>query len=247
MALAGAIAGATRIRNPFLESIDLLTSETLNKYVGEIREREIAKQLYHKLSEFFRDSLYPVALYLGASKVLEEELIKAGMSEEEMKLIIGAEDVTRAYLVFWLSTRYYEGEAEPFVDYDFAEKICKVLGIRIGEMEDYGLVRKLQKNAYTVLFGREMFDAIRNKLEFLDRTIAGQSNHLLKLIVESPIRDDEERCAMDVLRKKTFSKQVIATALYLLRTASKEELESASISEYRKPFIEGVLKTLLAR
>lgn len=247
MALAGAIAGATRIHNPVLESIDLLTSETLNKYVGETREREIAKQLYHKLSEFFRDSLYPVALYLGASKVLEDELIKAGMSEEEMRLIIGAEDVTRAYLVFWLSTRYYEGEAEPFVDYDFAEKICKVLGIRIGEMEDYGLVRRLQKNAYTVLFGREMFDAIRNKFEFLDRTIAGQSMHLLKLIVESPIRDDEEKCARDVLSKKTFSKQVIATALYLLRTASKEELESASISEYRKPFIEGVLKTLLAR
>jgi hypothetical protein len=92
-----------------------------------------------------------------------------------------------------------------------------------------------------------MFDAIGNKFEFLDRTIAGQSMHLLKLIVESPIRDDEERCARDVLSKKTFSKHAIATALYLLRTASKEELESASISEYRKPFIEGVLKTLLAR
>jgi len=247
MALAGAIAGATRIHNPALESREVLAPETLNQYIGETREQEIARRMFNRTSDLFRESLYPVALFLGASRVLEEKLKEAGLSEEEMKLIVGADDITRAYLVFWLSTRYYEEGIRPFVDYDFAEKICKVLGIRIGEMDTYGLVKKLQKNAYTVLFGQEMFEAIRNKFEFLDRTVAGQAMHLLKLIVESPIRDDEERCGRDVLSKKTFSKQAIATAMFLLRTASKEELESASISEYRKPFIEGVLKTIYAR
>jgi adenine-specific DNA methylase len=247
MALAGAIAGATRIHNPGVESAESVASETLNKYIGKAREQEIAKRMFYRTTEFFRDKLYPVALYLGASKVLEEELLKAGLSEEEIKLIIGADDITKAYLVFWLSTRYYAEGIKPFIDYDFAEKICKVLGIRISEMDTYGLVKKLQNNAYTVLFGGEMFEAVKNRLEFLDRTIAGQAMHLLKFIVESPIRDDEERCAKDVISRKTFSKQAIATATFLLRTATKEELEGASISEFRKPFVEGVLKTLYSR
>ncbi|RLE81268.1 MAG: hypothetical protein DRJ51_04135, partial [Thermoprotei archaeon] len=247
MALAGAIAGATRIRNPAVETAELISSETLNKYMGEAREREISRRMFKRTSEFFRGKLYPVALYLGASKVLEEELKRAGLSEEQRRLIVGADNITKAYLIFWLSTRYVEGGARAFVDYDFAEKICKVLGIRISMMETYGLVKKLQKNAYTVLFGRGMFEAIRNRLEFLERTVAGQAIYLLKLIVDSPIRDDEERCARDVLSKKPVSKQVVATAIFLLKTALKDELESASISEFRKPFIEGVLKTLYAR
>lgn len=247
MALAGAIAGATKIHNPALESTELAASETLNKYVGEAREEEIAKLLYKRASAFFRESLYPVALYLGASKVLEEELLKAGLSDDEMRFIIGGDDITRAYFVFWLSTRYHEEGVRAFIDYDFAEKICKVLDIRVGQMEDYGLLRKLEKNAYSVLFGQEVLDAIKNKLELLDRTVVGQAMYLLKLIVESPIRDDEERCVRDVFREKRVSKQVAATALFLLRTALKEELEKASISEYRKPFIEAVLKIICVR
>ncbi|RLF02635.1 MAG: hypothetical protein DRJ59_03060 [Thermoprotei archaeon] len=247
MALAGAIAGATRIRNPAVETAEFVASETLNKYMGEAREREIARRMFKRTSEFFRGKLYPVALYLGASRVLEEKLKRAGLSEEQRRLIVGADDITKAYLIFWLSTRYVEEGARAFVDYDFAEKICKILDIRISTMETYGLVKKLQKTAYTVLFGRGMFEAVRNRLELLERTVAGQAIYLLKLIVDSPIRDDEERCARDVLSKKPVSKQVVATAIFLLRTALKDELESASISEFRKPFIEGVLKTLYAR
>lgn len=247
MALAGAIAGATRIRNPALESIELLASETLNGFIGATREQEIARRMFNRTSDFFRESLYPVALYLGASKVLEEELIKAGLSEEEMKLIVGADDVTRAYLVFWLSTRYYEKEMKPYVDYDFAEKICKVVGIRVSTLEDYGLIKKIEKNAYSVSFGQEMFDAIRGRLEYLDRTAAGGAMYLIKLIVDSPIKDDEERCARDVLSIKPVSKQVIATAMFLLRTAREEELRKASISKYTKPFIERVLNALYSR
>jgi len=247
MALAGAIAGATRIRNPALESVEVLTSETLNKYVGETREEEITKRMFNRMSNFFRESLYPVALYLGASKVLEEELVKAGLSEGEMKLIVGADDITRAYLVFWLSIRYYEEGMKPFVDYDFAEKICKVLGIRISTLEDYGLLSKIGKNAYAVLFGQDIFDVIRGKLEYLERSVVGEATHLLRLIVDSPVKDDEERCARDVLSVKTFSKQAVATALFLLRTARDDELKKASISRYTKPFIERVIKTLYAR
>ena len=242
MALAGAIAGATRIHNPALESIELLASETLNRYIGEAREQEIARRMFNRTSDFFRESLYPVALYLGASKVLEEELIKARLSEEEMKLIIGADDITRAYLVFWLSIR-----RAPFVDYDFAEKICKVVGTKVGTLETYGLINKIKANAYLVSFGQEVFDAIRGRLEYLDRTAVGGAMHLMKLIIDSPIKDDEERCARDVFSVKPVSKQVIATATFLLRTARDEELRKASISKYTKPFIEKVLKALYAR
>lgn len=242
MALAGAIAGATRIRNPALESIELLASETLNRYIGEARESEIARRLFKRTSDFFRESLYPVALFLGASKVLEEELIKAGLSEEEIKLIVGADDITKAYLVFWLSMRRV-----PFVDYDFVEKICKVVGTTVSTLETLGLIKKIKKNVYLVPFGQEMFDAIRGRLEYLDRTAAGGAMYLIKLIVDSPIKDDEERCARDVLSVKPVSKQVIATATFLLKTARDEELRKASISQYTKPFIERVLKALYAR
>lgn len=242
MALAGAIAGATRIRNPALESIKLLASETLNQYTGETREQEIGRRMFNRTSDFFRESLYPVALYLGASKVLEEELTRAGLSEEQMKLIVGADDITKAYMVFWLSIRKV-----PFVDYDFTEKICKVVGTTVSTLETYGLIKKTERNAYLVTFGQEVFDAIRGRLEVLDRTTVGSAMYLIKLIVDSPIKDDEEKCARQVLGIKPVSKQAIATAMFLLRTAIDEELRKASVSQYTKPFIERVLKALYAR
>ena len=247
MALAGAIAGATRIRNPALESTELLTSETLNRYVSGIREQEIAKRMFNRISKFFRESLYPIALYLGASKVLEEEMRKVGLSEEEMRLIVEADNITRAYLVFWLSVRYHEEEAKPFVDYDFAEKICKVLGVRVSTLETHGFLKKTGKNAYLVLFGQDVFDSIKGRLEYLDRTVAGGAIYLIKLIADSPIKDDEERCARDVLSIKPVSKQVIATARFLLRTARENELRKVSVSKYTKPYIERVLRVLYVR
>jgi len=246
MALAGAIAGATRIRNPALESIELLSSETLNKYVGKNREQEIAKRMFNRISNFFRESLYPVALYLGASKVLEDELIKAGLSEEEMKLIVGSDDITRAYLVLWLSTRYLETDM-PCVDYDFTEKICKVLETRVDTLKSYGLIKKAGSNLYQVLFGREVVDAVGGKIELLDRTAVGSALSLLKLIVDSPIKDDEERCARDVLKSRPVSKQVVATAIFLLRTAKEHELRKGSITPITKPYVEKVLKVLFER
>jgi adenine-specific DNA methylase len=248
MALAGAIAGATRIHNPALESFELnVASETLNQFTEDAREEQIAKSIFRRTSEFFRESLYPVALYLGASKVLENELIRAGLSEEEIKLVIGSDDLSRSYLVFWLSTRYIEKGIEPLIDYDFAEKICKVVGAMVSSLEACGLIRKLGKNAYAVLFGQEVFDAVKNRIEVLDRTVTGAAIYLLKMITDSPIKDEPDKCAKYVLTKKPVSKQAIATAMFLLKTASDDELRKASISPLSKPFVERVLKALYER
>jgi len=246
MALAGAIAGATRVRNPALESFELSASETLDRYVGESREEEIAKRIFNRTSKFFRESLYPVALFLGASKVLQQELLKAGLSEREMELIVAADDITKAYLVFWLSTRYIETEM-PCIDYDFAEKICKVLETRVDTLKSHGLIKKAGSNMYQVLFGQEIFDAVGGKIELLDRTAVGSALSLLKLIVDSPIKDDEEKCARDVLKSRPVSKQVVATAIFLLRTAKEHELRKASITPITKPYVERVLKVLFER
>jgi hypothetical protein len=250
MALAGAIAGATRIRNPAIETkvMEASMSETLNRYVGEELERVSARRMYREVSTFFRESLYPVALYFGSLKVLDEGLVRAGLSEEERRLITMAEEATIAYLIFWNCTRYREGEGETFVDYDFAEKICKVLGITVNSLETLGLLRKIGKNAYSVPFGQDVFEALKGRLELLDRTVTGGAIHLIKRIVDSPIKDDEERCARDVISVKPVSRQVIATATFLLRTARDDELKRASIHpQYTKPYIERVLKALYAR
>ena len=244
MALAGAIAGATRIRNPALESIELPPSETLNSYIRKASEWEITKQRYSRAFHFFRDSLYPAALYFGASTVLEQELKKAGLSDEQMNLIVGTDDITKAYLIFWLSTRYQEKNIEPFVDYDFAEKICKVIGTTISSLESNGLIQKLKKNTCLVPFGRDVLETFKGKIEIIDRTAATAAMYLLKLIVDSPIKDDEEKCAKQVLSIKPVNKQTISTATFLLKTAKENELRKASISPLTKSYVERVLKTL---
>jgi hypothetical protein len=118
----------------------------------------------------------------------------------------------------------------------------------VKSLETFGLLKKIEKNAYSVLFGQDVFEALKGRLELLDRTIAGEAIHLIKRIVDSPIKDDEERCARDVISVKPVSRQVIATATFLLRTARDDELKRASIHpQYTKPYIERVLKALYAR
>jgi len=242
MALAGAIAGATKIRNPSIETIHITKQDVLNKEASV--EEEIAKERFHALSRFFRDSLYPIALYIGTSRILESELTKVGLSQDRTELVISSDDYTRAYLAFWVSTRYSE---ESNVNYDFSEKICKVIGITVDGLHNYGLLNKVEKNIYQVLFGREVTDAVMNRVEILDRTAAGQAMYLFKLIADSPIKDDPERCARQVLTIRPASRQVIATALFLLRTAKEDELRKASISPLTKPYVEKVLESLYSR
>ena len=244
MALAGAIAGATTVRNPVLESIELPPSETLNSYIRKASEWEITKQRYSRAYHFFRDSLYPAALYLGASTLLEQELRKAGLSDEQMNFIVGTDDITKAYLIFWLSTRYQEKSIEPFVDYDFAEKICKVIGTTISSLKSNGLIKKSKKNTYLVPFGKDVLETFKGKLEIIDRTAATAALYLLKIIVDSPIKDDHEKCAKQVLTIKPVNKQTISTATFLLKTAKENELRKASISPLTKSYIERVVKIL---
>ncbi|MEM2057793.1 MAG: hypothetical protein QXO76_06045, partial [Thermoproteota archaeon] len=223
MALAGAIAGATRLHNAILESsIKTPSSEKLDKYMTRAEELDTAKHRFEVLQNFFHKSLYPVALYLGAIKALESELVKAGLSEEEVRLIVEVDDITRAYLVFWISTRYYEGETLPYIDYDFVEKICKVLDIGVGRLENFGFLKKVKNNLYVVPFGREIEHSAGRKLETLTVIVAGQAIYLIDQIVNSPIRDDVEKCAKYVLQQKPVSKQAIAVALFLLKTARED-------------------------
>jgi len=242
MALAGAIAGATKIRNPSIETVHITKQNVLTKETNV--EEEIAKQRFYALSRFFRESLYPVALYIGTSRILEDELQKAGLQQDKIKLVVGSDNYSRAYLAFWISSRYSE---ESNVNYDFSEKICKVVGVTVDGLKNFGLLDKVEKDVYQVLFGREIIDAVRNRVETLDRTSVGQSMYTFKLIVDSPIRDDPERCARQVLTIKPVSRQVIATALFLLRTAKEDELRKASISLLNKPYVEKVLESLYSR
>jgi hypothetical protein len=243
MALAGAIAGATRVRNPSLELVEL-PSETLESYTHGLNEWENVRRQYIRSSNYFRDTLYPAALYIGASTVLQGELKKASLSDEQVNLVVGADDLTKAYLVFWVSTMYREKGREPIVTYDFAEKICKVLGTTINSLENHGLVEKGSQSSHLVLFGKDVLDKFKGKMEIIDRTVASAAIFLLKLIADSPIKDDEEKCAKQVTRIRPANKQSISVALFLLRTACDEDIRKASISPLMKSFVERVLNIL---
>lgn len=240
MALAGAIAGATHIRNPALEALES-SDETLNSFLEQQDERKLAEKRFKRLSHFFRDSLYPIALYLGALTVLQEEIQRSGLSSSQVNLVIDVDNSTKAYLLFWLSTRYIAENSLPSIDYDFIEKICKVLDTRIDSMESSGLIERSKGNLYQLLFGVDTLEKLKGKTETIDRTAAASAIFLLKLIADAPIRDKEEKSAKHVLSIKVFNKQVISVALFLLRTAREEELRKASISPLIKPFVEKVL------
>ncbi|MEM3693679.1 MAG: hypothetical protein QXI39_06640 [Candidatus Bathyarchaeia archaeon] len=68
MALAGAIAGATRIHNP---SVEMLSERdaSLNSFAE--KPEELDRLRYRRVSSFFKDRLYPVAIYLGVNRILE--------------------------------------------------------------------------------------------------------------------------------------------------------------------------------
>jgi adenine-specific DNA methylase len=246
MALAGAIAGATAISNPSLETIDV-SPETLNSYINKLDDWQVTKLKYGRVFQYFRESLYPCALYLGSSTVLQEYLERSGLSNEQISLIAAVDDITKAYLMFWLSTRYREKGHEPIITYDFAEKICKVLKTTMSSMESNGLIKKESKNVYSVMFGKEVLDNLRGKMELVDRTAATSSMFLFKLIIDSPIKDDEEKCAKQVISIKPPNKQTISVALFFLKTATEDELRKASISPLMKSFVERVLIALYKR
>jgi putative DNA methylase len=238
MTLAGAIAGATKVRNPEY-GIARYTQMPLNEQrLGESLEVE----RFRLLREFFNNSLYPAALYLGAEWLLYESLKKVEFTEEMIREIVASDNQTIAYLLLWEATRYSE---EPKITYDFAEKICKVAGVDIRSLRGFGLIK--MKNGVIVLFGKLMFEEVRGRIELLSKTAAGRAALVVRLIVESPIKADPIKAADFILERMVVSRRDVLVSLYLLSTANNKELKEAGITPMSKPFVEHVIRELLRR
>jgi putative DNA methylase len=251
MGLAGAIAGATRIRNPALDAKGLKIPKLDDYTVGEKLADSVP--LYMVRSKFFKESLYPIALYLGTERLLEaglkERLKKQAnladeLAEATSREILMVEPFTKAYLLFWLLIRFSE---RPIVGYDFAEKICKVLGIHMRELAALGLAKKEgrgEESSYRILFGRENFETVHNRVEILDKTTAGKAVRIIKSIVDSPSYEQTDKVATRIRSLLPVSRRETATAVFMLSTSTAEELKSLEITDYSKPFIIRVLRAL---
>jgi adenine-specific DNA methylase len=250
MALAGAIAGATRIWNPILESTPIKqTAGTLEEFVGAegLEVKDISR--FVRILLFFRKNLYPVALYHGVSRVLEgtikEVFEKAGLEktliEKMVKDILSVDKDSKAYLLLWMATRFSE---ESTIEYDFGEKICKVIGTDLDRLKHLGLLEaKGRESTRRVVYGGQVTDLIKRRVEILDKTVSGMALRLTKTLADIPATEEAEKAAKRVKALLPVSRQVVAVSLFLLLTAKEEELESFGI-KLNKPFIENVLKLL---
>jgi len=250
MCLAGAIAGATRMVNP--AAITLSKQITLTSKL-EPEEAEELLRFWSQL-KYFREVLYPAAVFLGSKWLLydalyenlREPLKEAGYSEETLKKliddIIASDDPTKAYLHLWHITRW---SAEPVVDYDFAEKLFKEIGITRSDLAYYGLINTRGK--VKVFYGNEVFEALKRRLEIMNRTVAGRAILLTRLILEAPTRMDVSKAVEYVLSEMPVGKRDAAVALFLILTASDAELKKMKATEADVEFIKSVLKELLRR
>lgn len=253
MALAGAIAGATRIWNPSIEAVSVKRGV---RPIDEFAETESldVEDVYRfvMMLQFFRESLYPVALYHGVSRILEgalkEAFTKAGvektLAENMVNDILLVDNDSKAYLLLWMSTRFSE---ESNIEYDFGEKICKVIGTSLDRLKNLGLLETKGGTTRKIIYGREAVDLIKRRVEILDKTIAGMALRLTKILADTPAVEETGRAAERVKTLFPFSRQVVAVTLFLLLTAREDELESFGITRLNKPFIENVLKLLYGR
>jgi len=250
MCLAGAIAGATRIRNPGITMV----REQATLEVDIEPEEALAILRFRSQLKYFRDVLYPAAVFLGSRWLLDnalreqlEELKNAGYSEEAIdhliEDVIASDAYTDAYLLLWHITRY---SLEPVVDYDFAEKLLKVLGIKATDLAYYGLVRS-RGGKVRVLYGKEVFDALKRRIELLNKTAAGRAIYLTKVVLESPTRMDISKATDYVLSQMPVGRREAAIALFQIGTANEKELEKIGASKATVPFIKSVLRELLGR
>jgi hypothetical protein len=238
MGLAGGIAGATRIWNPSIEEVKegFSRQKSLIEYIRDEALR--SKLRLKKALEFFDKVLYPVATYLSLEFLLEDYMGEVAKLDERMKRdILVADNYTKAYLLMWTATRY-AGERD--LAYDFVEKVCKTLNVDHRNLTYFGLIHKEKSSTYRILFGSEAYDAVGGRLERLTKTTAGRAIHVLRLIGEQP-KDDVARVARVVFSTIPTSRGDVTTALFLLRTARKDELELVNLSEVSKEFAEGVL------
>jgi len=232
MALASGIASATRIWSP---SID------------EIREQDISKirfARFRKALHFFDNVLYPAAMYIALEALLEDYLAKNGLDEGMRRDMLLIDNISRAYLMLWTASRY-AGTRD--LAYDFVEKVCKIMNINISTLVDRGLLKKPSKSAnyYSLAFGDECYKAAKGGVVTVTSTNVGKAIHTLKLIGELERKEDVIKAAQSIASRIPLSRSVAATALFLLRTATLEELKLVGIqSDIIKGFAENVLLTL---
>jgi putative DNA methylase len=244
MGLAGGIAGATRIWNPSIDELTIEerreTQKTLTGYAREIPVEELLRESrFRKALRFFDGTLYPTAMYLGLEALLEDYLKKNGLTEEMIRNVLGVDAPSKAYLILWTATRYAESRE---LAYDFVEKVCKITGVDVQVLAYSGLLVRPQRSGqpYRLPFGSECYEAVRNEVNRLVRTTAGQAVHLLRLIGEQP-KDDISRAIRGVLSTMPVSRSVAATALFLLRTARDEELQLVRLSSIAREFADNML------
>jgi len=242
MGLAGGIAGATRIWNPNIDKVDLSAQKSLLEYLGGIEEA-LDKIRFQKALAFFGKVLYPAAVYLASTTLLENHLKKAKLDDQAINEVLTTDNFTRAYLIFWTATRY---TCSKELASDFVKKICQILNVRYQSLINFGLLKQPSKSSsktYKILFGSKCYDAVNKRINVLIRTIAGQAIHLLRLIGEQP-KDDISRAVKGVVSSMPVSRRVAATALFLLRTARGDELRLVGLSEFTREFADTVLMTL---
>jgi len=232
MALASGIASATRIWSP---SIDEIREQDVSK----IRFARFRRALY-----LFDNVLYPAAMYIALEALLEDYLAKNCFDESMRRDILLTDSISRVYLMLWTASRYAETRD---LAYDFIEKVCKIMNIDINVLASRGLLMKPSRSGgnHRLLFGSECYDAVRNKAEVLVITNAGRAIHVLRLIGEMERKEDATKAAQSIASRIPLSRSVIVTALYLLRTATPEELRLVGIqNDIIKRFAENVLLTL---
>jgi len=232
MALANGIASATRIWSP---SIDEIREQDVSK----IRLAKFRKALY-----FFDNVLYPAAMYIALETLLEDYLAKNGLDESMRRDILFTDNISRAYLMLWTASRY-AGSRD--LAYDFIEKVCKIMNINVNALVSRGLLMKPSKsnNHYSLLIGNECYDAVKGKVDILTTMNVGRAIHILRLISELERKEDFVKAAQNIKSRIPLSKSVTATALFLLRTATLEELKLVGIqNDSIKRFAENVLLTL---
>ncbi|MEM2277726.1 MAG: DUF1156 domain-containing protein [Zestosphaera sp.] len=254
MALAGAIAGATRVRNPLIESTRFVDEKKLNEVIwGKPSEADEVWR-FKQMRRFFTEVLYPLALHYGTQRVLESVVKQvfrgSGFDEPLVERlttdILGVDKESKAYLLLWMSTRYSE---EPTVEYDFMEKICKVIGTSTAKLRSYGFVEssKGRSSEYRLAYGDRVLDLSGRRVDNLIRTAAGSAILLTKAAAEIPKTETPEKLAEKVVAEVPVSKMAVAVALFLILTAKEHELRGVGISDISKPFILSILKAAYER
>jgi len=183
-------------------------------------------------------------MYIALETLLEDYLAKNGLDESMRRDILFTDNISRAYLMLWTASRY-AGSRD--LAYDFIEKVCKIMNINVNALVSRGLLMKPSKsnNHYSLLIGNECYDAVKGKVDILTTMNVGRAIHILRLISELERKEDFVKAAQNIKSRIPLSKSVTATALFLLRTATLEELKLVGIqNDSIKRFAENVLLTL---